>query len=88
MTITAKIHRIIPGSGKLRAIAEITFDGVFVIHNVRVVEGSRGLFISMPSYLDRHGRYRDHCFPATAELNAEINNAVVEAYRETCRALQ
>ena len=87
MTITAKIHRIIPGSGKLRAIAEITLDGVFVIHNVRVVEGSRGLFISMPSYLDRHGRYRDHCFPVTAELNAEISRIIVEAYMETCKTL-
>lgn len=88
MRVTAKIHRILPGSGRLKAVAEIVLDGVFVVHNVRLIEGARGLFAAMPSYVDRNGSYRDYCFPVTAEFSAEINDALVIAYREACEALQ
>ena len=88
MTITAKIHRIMPGAGKLKAIAEVVLDGEFVIHEVRVVDGANGLFASMPGYLDRNGRYRDYCFPITAGCADSISTAVVTAYRDACQALQ
>ena len=88
MKITAKIHRIMPDSGKLKAIAEVVLDGAFVIHNVRVINGERGLFAAMPSYIGRNGEYRDHCHPINAECNADISNAVVVAYTEACAALQ
>ena len=88
MTITAKIHRIIPDSGKLKAIAEVVLGGAFVIHNVRVINGERGLFAAMPSYIDRNGEYRDHCHPINPQCSADVNNAVAVAYREACEALQ
>ena len=88
MTITAKIHRIIPNSGKLKAVAEVVLDGAFVVHNVRLIEGEHGLFAAMPSYVDRNGNYRDTCHPINAECNADITNAVVVAYSEACAALQ
>jgi stage V sporulation protein G len=66
----------------------VVLDNKFVIHNVRLVEGEKGLFAAMPSYIDQNGEYRDHCFPITAEFGAEINSAVITAYRETCEALQ
>ena len=88
MTITAKIHRILPGSRKLKAIAEVMLDGMFVIRNVRVVEGEKGLFAAMPSYIDRNGEWRDCCHPVTPECSAAINSAVAEAYRDACNALQ
>jgi stage V sporulation protein G len=94
MTISSKIHRILPPDGlrpggrKLRAIAEVTLDGVFVIHNVRVIESSKGLFAAMPSYIDRGGAYRDHCFPVTPEFTAAINDVVITAYRDACESLQ
>ena len=87
MKITARIHRIIPNGRKLKAIAEVSLDGAFVIHEVRVVEGERGLFAAMPCYADKGGRYRDYCFPCTAECAADINSAVVAAYREACKSL-
>jgi hypothetical protein len=46
-----------------------------------------GLFASMPSYTDRVGSYRDHCFPITQSCTAKVNNAVTEAYREACESL-
>ena len=88
MTITAKINRILPGDRRLKAIAEVVLDGAFVIRNVRVVDGTRGLFAAMPSYVDRGGEYRDHCFPVTAECSADINGVVAAAYREACESLQ
>lgn len=88
MTVTAKIHRIMPGSGKLKAIAEVVLDGCFVIHNVRLIDGERGLFAAMPSYIDRNGARRDYCFPVTAECATDINCAVAIAYQEACEALQ
>lgn len=87
MTITAKIHRILPGSGRLKAIAEVVLDGAFVIHNVRLIEGERGFFAAMPSYIDRNGEYRDTCHPINAECNEGITDAVTAAYREACEAL-
>ncbi|GHU80345.1 putative septation protein SpoVG [Clostridia bacterium] len=88
MTITAKIHRILPGGRKLKAIAEIVLDDVFVIHNVRVISGPRGLFAAMPSYIDRNGGYRDYCFPITREFGEAIDNAVAAAYEKACEELQ
>lgn len=88
MAITAKIHRIMPDSGRLKAIAEVILDGAFVIHNVRLIEGERGLFAAMPSYIDRNGEFRDTCHPINAVCNNEISSAVVTAYVEACAALQ
>jgi stage V sporulation protein G len=87
MIVTAKIHRIIPGGGKLKAIAEVILDDEFVIHNIRVIEGKRGLFAAMPSYIDRNGEFRDHCFPITTGCSAAFDDAVVTAYREACESL-
>jgi stage V sporulation protein G len=87
MKITAKIHRIIPDSRRLKAIAEVTLDGEFVIHNVRVVESKRGLFAAMPSYIDCDGEFRDHCFPITRSCSAAFDDAVVTAYRQACESL-
>jgi len=77
-----------PGGRNLKAIAAVTLGGVFVIHNVRVIDGRDGLFAAMPGYVDRCGEFRDHCFPVTAEFNASLNEAVTQAYRDACEALQ
>jgi stage V sporulation protein G len=87
MKITARIHRIIPNSRKLRAIAEVVLDDSFIIHEVRVVEGERGLFAAMPCYTERGGAYRDYCCPCTAECAADINSAVTAAYKDACKSL-
>lgn len=87
MKITAKIHRIMPGDRKLKAIAEVMLDDEFVIQNVRLVRGRNGLFAAMPDYIDRNGEYRDHCFPITVRCGADLNDAVITAYREACESL-
>ena len=88
MTVKARIHRITPNAYRLRAIAEVVLDGSFVIHEIRVVEGQKGIFITMPSYKDRFGIYHEFCFPITAELHEAIESAVLEAYSAACAKLR
>ena len=63
-----KIHR----EGKLRAMASITIDGVFVVHDIKVIEGDSGLFIAMPSRRTQEGDFKDIAHP--------ISRLILEAY--------
>ena len=55
---------------------------VFAVRGVKVMESSRGLFVSMPSYKAGNGEYKDICFPCTKEARMEFDNAVISAYRQ------
>lgn len=68
--------------GKVRAFASITLADCFVIRGVRIIEASAGLFAAMPNNRMVNGGYRDICFPVMKELREQINEAVLEAYRQ------
>ncbi|HYF93100.1 MAG TPA: septation regulator SpoVG [Symbiobacteriaceae bacterium] len=68
---------------KLKALASIVFDGQFVVHDLRVVEGINGLFVAMPGRKTAEGTYKDVAHPITAEAREIVQKAVLEAYRET-----
>ena len=68
--------------GSCKAIASATLFGNFAVRNLRLVEGSKGMFLSFPSYKDRQGEYYDVCFPTSAQLRQELTDAVVEAYQQ------
>ena len=55
-------------------------DDCFLVKNVRVVEGEKGLFVSLPSRRNVKGEWVEHCFPMTKELRATLSAAVLEAY--------
>ena len=55
-------------------------DDCFLVKNVRVVEGEKGLFVSLPSRRNVKGEWVEHCFPMTKELRAKLSVAVLEAY--------
>lgn len=79
MDITAKINKTFGGEGKLRAIASITIDDSFAIHGIKIIESSKGTFVSMPS--EKVGEeYRDICHPTTPDAREQINEAVMGAY--------
>jgi len=65
--------------GNLKAIASVTMNEEFVIKGMRVIEGEKGLFISMPSRKVGEN-YEDICFPITAESRESLHNAVMKAY--------
>ncbi len=80
MRITDIRIRKTNSEGRRKAIASVTFDGEFVVHDVSVIETDNGLFISMPSKRLPNGEYRDIAHPISSEARAKIQDAVLEAY--------
>lgn len=81
MQVDVKINSIRP-EGSLRAFASVNLNGCFAIRNVKVLESSKGLFVSMPSYKGGNGEFKDICFPVTREFREQFNNAVLDAYQQ------
>lgn len=67
---------------KLKGVASITIDECFVVHDIKVIDGKDGLFISMPSKKNADGSHKDICHPIVTETREEIKNAVLEAYKQ------
>ncbi len=80
MVVTDVRVRRITQEGKMRAIVSITLDDNFAVHDVRVIEGSNGLFVAMPSKRNPNGDFRDIAHPINANTRGEIQRAVLEAY--------
>jgi stage V sporulation protein G len=67
---------------KVKAIASITIDDEFVVHDLRVVEGEKGLFVAMPSRKLPNGDFRDIAHPINSETRERIQAAVIAEYKE------
>ena len=67
---------------KLRAVASITIDECFVIHDTKVIDGKDGLFISMPNRKTPNGEFKDIVHPINTETREMIKSAVLEAYEK------
>ena len=80
MQVDVKIHSL-HASGPILADASVNLNGCFAIRGVKVVSGTNGPFVSMPSYKGRDG-YKDVCFPCTKEFHQQFNDTVVAAYRQ------
>lgn len=82
MQITDVRLRTIEKEGKMKAIASITIDHEFVVHDIKVIEGEKGLFIAMPSRLSSDGEYRDIAHPIKSETREYMQKTVIEKYQE------
>lgn len=80
MEVTDVRLRRVNTEGKMRAIASVTFDDAFVVHDVRVIDGNNGLFIAMPSKRTADGEFRDIAHPINSQTREKIQKAVLEAY--------
>ena len=80
MNITDVRVRRVAKEGKMKAVVSITIDDEFVVHDIKVIEGEKGLFVSLPSRRNVKGEWVEHCFPMTKELRAKLSAAVLEAY--------
>ncbi len=69
--------------GALKANASVNINGFFAVSNVRILEGSKGTFVSLPQYKGRNGEYKDICFPCTKEAKTAFDKAVLYAYEQT-----
>lgn len=77
-----KIHTLYL-EGSCRALASVNLNGSFAIRGLKVMESANGLFVSMPSYRAGNGEYKDICFPCTREARNQLNEAVLNAYRQS-----
>ncbi|MCR5419838.1 MAG: septation regulator SpoVG [Lachnospiraceae bacterium] len=83
MEITdVRIRKIEQTEGKLRGIASITIDDAFVIHDIKVIQGDRGLFIAMPSRKTSEGDYRDIAHPITTQARDKVQTVILNAYEK------
>lgn len=71
------------GDGAQKASATVNINGQFAIRGLKIMEGSRGLFVSMPSYKAGNGEYKDIAFPCTKESKAAFDKIVLSAYEQT-----
>ena len=76
-----RVFPIEDGKGIL-ANASVTFGGVFVVTGLKVIDGKKGAFVSMPQYKSKDGEWKDSCFPITGEFREELSDAVLEAYED------
>ena len=81
MQITDVRIRKVETAGKLKAVASITFDDEFVVHDIKVIDGEKGLFIAMPSRKAADGEYRDIAHPINSDTRARIQNEILEKYQ-------
>jgi stage V sporulation protein G len=80
MKVTDVRIRKLTQDSKMKAIVSITFDENFVVHDVRIIEGSNGLFVAMPSKRTPTGEFRDIAHPINAETREIIQQSVLDAY--------
>lgn len=67
---------------KLKAVASITIDDCFVVHDIKVIEGTDGRFIAMPSRKTNDGEFKDIAHPLNTETREELKNAILAAYEQ------
>lgn len=80
MDITDVRIRKVNREGKMKAIVSVTFDNEFVVHDIKVIEGDKGLFIAMPSRKTLDGEFRDIAHPINSLVRQRIQDAVLEKY--------
>lgn len=67
---------------KLKAVASITIDDCFVVHDIKVIEGTDGPFIAMPSRRTSEGEFKDIAHPLNTETREDLKNVILAAYNE------
>ena len=82
MQITDVRIRRIDKEGKMKAVVSITIDDEFVVHDIKVIEGEKGLFIAMPSRRASDGEYRDIAHPINSGTRGPIQGLILKKYEE------
>ena len=83
MNITeVRVRLIKKDEGKLKAVASVTIDDCFVVHDVKIIEGSEGCFIAMPSKKTPDGEYKDIVHPLNTETREMLGKRVLAEYQK------
>ena len=82
MQITDVRVRKITKEGKMKAVVSITLDDEFVVHDIKVIEGEKGLFIAMPSKKATDGEYRDIAHPINSSTRENLQRVILKSYEK------
>ena len=85
MQITDVRIRKVEKEGKMKAVVSITIDEEFVVHDIKVIEGEKGLFIAMPSRKAADGEYRDIAHPINSGTRERIQTLILDKYEEAMK---
>lgn len=80
MKITDVRVRKVAKEGKMKAVVSITIDDEFVVHDIKVIEGEKGLFIAMPSRKASDGEYRDIAHPINSDTREMIQRIILQQH--------
>lgn len=80
MEITDIRIKKVASEGKMKAVASVTFDNAFAVHDVKVIEGPEKLFVAMPSRRTPDGEYRDIAHPINSDMRNMLESKVLAAY--------
>jgi stage V sporulation protein G len=83
MEVTDVRLRRVQTDGRMRAIASITLDNEFVVHDIRVIDGNTGLFVAMPSKRTPDGEFRDIAHPINSDTRNKIQEIILNAYHNS-----
>lgn len=86
MQITDVRIRKVDKEGKMKAVVSITIDEEFVVHDIKVIDGDKGLFIAMPSRKAADGEYRDIAHPINSDTRNKIQQLILDCYRQEVAA--
>ena len=81
MNITDVRIRKMDKEGKMKAVVSITIDDEFVVHDIKIIEGEKGLFIAMPSRKASDGEYMDIAHPINSDTRVAIQNLILDRYK-------
>jgi len=82
MKVTDVRVRKVEKEGKMKAVVSITIDNEFVVHDIKIIEGEKGLFIAMPSRKANDGEYRDIAHPISSSTREMLQNLILSKYQE------
>lgn len=82
MQITDVRIRKVEKEGKMKAVVSITIDNEFVVHDIKIIDGEKGLFIAMPSRKAADGEYRDVAHPINSDTRSRIQKMILEQYEQ------
>ena len=82
MNITDVRIRKVDKEGKMKAVVSITIDNEFAVHDIKIIEGEKGVFIAMPSRKNAEGEDRDVAHPINSDTRTQLQEMIMEKYRE------
>lgn len=88
MNITDVRVRKITKEGKMKAVVSVTIDNEFVVHDIKVIEGEKGLFIAMPSRKATDGEYRDIAHPINTRTRDKLQSIVLDAFEKAADEME